>query len=109
MELKIGRFGEFFQCQNIKEHQFPKNFKEYQVALEKYVDKYTPQIAGRKCEVCDKDLIVRVSKSSLKPYIACPEYKVGNKHTVTNIELDEVDTAAMPKKSGGKRFFKKKK
>jgi|GEM_PF-6352973 len=108
MELKVGRFGEFFQCQAVREHQFPKNFKEHQAAVDKYVDKYTPQIAGRKCEVCDKDLIVRVSKSSLKPYIACPDYKVGNKHTVTNLELDEIDAAAMPKKAGGKRFFKKK-
>jgi len=85
MELKAGRFGEYFQCLNVKEHRFPKNFREYNAALKEAQEKFADQAKGKKCEECSKDLIVRVSKSSLKPYIACPDYKVGNKHTVTNV------------------------
>jgi DNA topoisomerase I len=90
MELKIGRFGEYYQCLAFREHQFPKNFREYEKALAEAQAKYTHQAEGKKCEVCGKDLIVRASKSSLKPYIACPEYKVGNKHTVMNIDLKDI-------------------
>jgi DNA topoisomerase I len=84
-ELKIGRFGEYYQCLSHKEHIFPKNFKEYNEALILAKEKFAPQLDGRVCEVCNKPLIVRVSKSSLKPYIACSEYMVGNKHTVTDV------------------------
>jgi DNA topoisomerase-1 len=87
MELKIGRFGEYFQCQSIKEHQFPKNYKEYNKTIAEARVKYASQVEGKKCEECGKDLIVRVSKSSLNPYLACPEYKVGNKHTVTAVNF----------------------
>jgi DNA topoisomerase-1 len=82
MELKIGRFGEYYQCLTHKEHIFAKNFREYEVAIAEAKVKFADQVKGKTCELCGKDLIVRVSKSSLKPYIACPEYKVGNKHTV---------------------------
>lgn len=84
-ELKLGRFGEYYQCLNVREHQFPKNFKEYGEALIENTAKYQDQTSGKKCTECEKDMIVRVAKSSLKPYIACPEYRVGNKHTITNI------------------------
>jgi hypothetical protein len=30
-------------------------------------------------------LIVRFSKATLNSYIACPDYKVGNKHTVLSV------------------------
>lgn len=84
-ELKLGRFGEYYQCLVEQKHQFPKNFREYAVALLENTAKYENQTEGKKCTECDKDMIVRVAKSSLKPYIACPEYRVGNKHTITNI------------------------
>lgn len=82
MELKIGRFGEYYQCMDHKEHIFAKNFREYEIALREARSVYNKQTEGKICTECKKDLIVRVSKSSLKPYIACPDYQVGNKHTV---------------------------
>lgn len=82
MELKAGRFGDYFQCLEVKEHRFPKNFREYEQALKIATEKYQKETVGKKCEKCGKDLVVRVSKSSLNPYIACPDYKVGNGHTV---------------------------
>ncbi len=85
MELKIGRFGEYFQCLSAKEHIFPKNFKEYAAAFASAQENFVPQLNGRLCEICKKPLVVRVSKSSLKPYIACADYMVGNKHTVTDV------------------------
>ena len=87
MELKIGRFGEYYQCLKHKEHIFAKNFREYEAALKVAKEKYASQAEGKTCEVCGKPLIVRVSKSSLKPYISCPDYKVGNKHTVLPINF----------------------
>ncbi|NJS41688.1 type I DNA topoisomerase, partial [Candidatus Gracilibacteria bacterium] len=85
MDLKIGRFGEYFQCKATREHQFAKNYKEYESALQNAHQEFDSQTKGLKCQECNKALIVRVSKSSLNPYIACPEYRVGNKHTVTNV------------------------
>jgi ssDNA-binding Zn-finger/Zn-ribbon topoisomerase 1 len=85
MELKIGRFGEYFQCLATHQHQFPKNFREYEQALSLATKEYESQAKGQICQECGKDMIVRVSKSSLKPYIACPDYRVGNKHTITNV------------------------
>jgi DNA topoisomerase-1 len=85
MVQKLGRFGEYYQCEAVKEHIFPLNFIEYSKVLSESKEKYKDQLIGKKCEECKKPLIVRVSKSSLKPYIACEEYKVGNKHTVTDI------------------------
>ena len=102
MELKIGRFGEYFQCVVTHEHQFPKNFKEYEAALKDALVKYQDQTSGKVCVVCGQGLIVRVSKASLKPYIACKEYRVGNKHTITNIDFPEGD----PNASKGKRVSK---
>ncbi len=87
MELKLGRFGDYFQCKTHIEHKFPKNFKEYNIALAAAQTEYNTQALGKVCEVCKKDLIVRVSKSSLNPYIACPEYAVGNKHTVMAVNF----------------------
>ncbi len=102
MVLKIGRFGEYFQCQEHAEHQFPKNFREYIVALDEAREKFNVQLQNRKCEVCEKDLIVRVSKASLKTYIACPDYKVGNNHTVAPISLGECPRCALAKRTGNK-------
>lgn len=85
MTLKIGRFGEYFQCLETREHQFAKNYKEYEAAVSTAYQKFHTQTFGQKCAVCAKDLIVRVSKASLKPYLACPEYKVGNNHTVMEV------------------------
>lgn len=87
MVLKIGRFGEYFQNPNHPESIYPKNFREYEVAINEARVTYADQTKGKKCEICKKDLIVRVSKASLKPYIACPDYKVGNKHTVMAVNF----------------------
>jgi DNA topoisomerase I len=87
MSLRIGRFGEYFQCATHKEHMFPKNFREYEVALVEAHANFDHQVVGKTCDECKKDLIVRVSKSSLNTYIACPDYKVGNKHTVTSVNF----------------------
>jgi DNA topoisomerase-1 len=87
MDLKIGRFGEYYQCQVHKEHAFPKNFREYEEALKVARELYENQAKGKHCSECGKELIVRVSKSSLKPYIACSDYQVGNQHTVKPISL----------------------
>jgi DNA topoisomerase-1 len=102
MELKAGRFGEYFQCLDIKEHRFPKNFREYNKVLEESQEKYSKETEGKKCEKCQKDLIVRVSKAKLNPYIACPEYKVGNGHTVTKVSDDK------SKSKGAKKTIKTK-
>jgi DNA topoisomerase-1 len=85
MELKAGRFGQYFQCQDHQEHKFPKNFREQQAALQEARKKFGEQAEGRYCEKCGKELVVRVAKSSLRPYIACPEYKVRNGHTAQNV------------------------
>jgi DNA topoisomerase I len=117
-ELKLGRYGEYFQCQAHKEHQFPKNFREYEKALVESKVQFASQAVGKKCEVCGKDLIVRVSKSSLNPYIACPDYQVGNKHTVTAVNFgpcpkcaeegrtkDKAGVLVMRKGFRGKKFM----
>jgi ssDNA-binding Zn-finger/Zn-ribbon topoisomerase 1 len=85
MTLRLGRFGPYFQCSSVHEHQFPKNFKEYEIELKKAQENFNYLTKDKKCEVCQKDLIVRVSKASLKSYIACPDYRVGNNHTILNI------------------------
>ena len=107
MALRLGRFGEYYQCAEVHEHQFIKNFREYEAALAESKIKYHDQTIGKNCEVCGVPMIVRVSKGGLKPYIACPEYRVGNKHTITNIEFDENDPNAKIGKKP-RRFFKKK-
>lgn len=112
MDIIIGRFGEFFQCSNIKEHQFALNYKEYAIELEKAQKEYSDLTKGLKCEECGDDLIVRVSKSSLKAYIACAKYRVGNKHTVKSIKsiLDPDSTKKQSLKFKKKRkAYKKKK
>jgi DNA topoisomerase-1 len=101
--LKIGRFGEYYQCQDHKEHMFPKNFREYEVAFKEAQEKYGEQVKGKKCAECGKDLIVRVSKSSLKPYLACPEYKVGNNHTVLSISLGKCPKCEEEGRTGDKQ------
>ncbi|MEM1312590.1 MAG: type I DNA topoisomerase [Patescibacteria group bacterium] len=103
MELKIGRFGEYFQCLTHKEHMFAKNFREYEAALQEAREKFTAQTKGKVCDLCGKDLIVRVSKSSLKPYIACPEYKVGNKHTVMPVNYGPCPKCAQEGRTGKKQ------
>ena len=105
MELKAGRFGEYFQCLEVKEHRFPKNFREYNQALKEAQEKYNKETDGKKCEKCGKDLIVRVSKKSLNPYIACPDYKVGNGHTVMKVS----DQQKKPRKKSVKKVRAKKK
>ncbi|MBC7406149.1 MAG: topoisomerase DNA-binding C4 zinc finger domain-containing protein [Candidatus Parcubacteria bacterium] len=109
MELKIGRFGEYFQCLETREHQFAKNFREYNLMLAEAQVLYTNQLEGKICTECDKQMIIRVSKASLKPYIACSEYRVGNKHTITNIILPGQEGKETKPKGAGKfsRFTKK--
>ncbi len=86
MDLRIGRFGEYYQCLEVREHQFPKNFREYEEANLKNQQEYDYLLEKKTCEECGKPLIVRTSRKTLKPYIACPDYKVGNKHTVISIK-----------------------
>ena len=85
MAQKIGPFGQFYQCLDVKAHMFPLNYLEYKAKLDEVQVLYKDQLKGKKCKECGKDMIIRVSKGSLKAYIACAEYKVGNKHTVTDI------------------------
>lgn len=89
MVLKIGQYGEFFQCLKEKSHQFTKNFKEYRQALDQAYQLFHTQTFGKKCSLCQKDLVVKVSKKTLNPYIACPDYKVGNKHTVLQVNYGD--------------------
>lgn len=89
MNIQRGRFGEYYQCTEHAEHQFALNFVEYEKAVVDAYQRFHTQTFGQFCEVCQKQMIVRVSKSTLKPYIACPDYKVGNGHTVTEITLGD--------------------
>lgn len=100
MILKLGRFGEYYQCQGDKSHMFPKNFREYEVALKEAQEKFGDQTKGKKCEDCGKDLIVKVSKKTLNPYISCPEYRVGNKHTVMSVSFGECPKCAKEDRKG---------
>jgi DNA topoisomerase I len=109
MELKIGRFGDYLQCKEVKEHRFAKNYKEYNLALAEATNLYNEQTKGKKCEVCGKDLIVRVSKSTLNPYIACPDYTVGNKHSITSVNFGDCPECKKNNRTGvlvKKRGFK---
>jgi DNA topoisomerase I len=87
MVLKVGRFGEYYQNPNHLEVMYPKNFRELEIAEKEAHLQYDGQAKGQICTECKKELVVRVSKSSLNAYIACTEYKVGNKHTVTSINF----------------------
>jgi DNA topoisomerase I len=100
MVLKLGRFGDYYQCKEHKEHMFAKNYREYNIALEQAHVDYDKQTTGLKCADCNKDLIVRVSKSSLNPYIACSEYKVGNKHTVMAVNFGPCPECEKNKRNG---------
>jgi DNA topoisomerase-1 len=107
MVLKMGRFGEYYQNPNHPECMYPKNFREYEAALQKAQEDFTHLTKGLKCEECGKDLIVRVSKKSLKAYIACPDYKVGNKHMVKS--LKELQGGGSSDEKPKRSFRKKKK
>lgn len=100
MVLKIGQYGEYFQCLQNSKHQFPKNFREYKQILDQAYQLFQTQTFGKKCALCQKDLVVRVSKSTLNPYIACPDYKVGNKHTVMQVHYGECPECQACKRSG---------
>lgn len=102
MELRLGRFGEYLQCTTHKEHMFAKNYREVEAALKKAQEDFKSQAEGKKCEECGKDLIVRVSKSSLNPYIACPDYRVGNKHTVVSVNYGPCPQCAKEGRTGDK-------
>jgi len=86
MVLKMGRFGEYYQNPQQPENMYPKNFREVEVELLRAKNEVGDKINGLKCEDCGKDLIVRVSNSSVRPYVACPDYRVGNKHTIVNFQ-----------------------
>ena len=103
MKQRIGRFGEYYQCQRDKSHMFALNYKEYAATLKESQTFFAAQTKGKTCEVCNKDLIVRVSKNTLNPYIACPEYKVGNKHTVTNVHYGPCPQCAEEGRTGKKQ------
>ena len=85
MNVRLGRFGEYLQCQNDKSHMFALNYREYEASLKEAKALFENQTEGKFCEDCKKQLIVRVSKNTLNPYLACETYKVGNKHTVMNV------------------------
>jgi DNA topoisomerase-1 len=100
MVLRVGRFGEYYQNPNHPEVMYPKNFRELAVAEKEAHEKFDSQAEGLKCEECGKPLIVRVSKSSLNPYIACPDYRVGNKHTVKPVSYGDCPKCKAEGRSG---------
>ncbi|MGL4759749.1 MAG: type I DNA topoisomerase [Patescibacteria group bacterium] len=100
MELKLGRFGDYFQCEKTIEHKFPKNYREYNAALDAARIQYASQTEGKKCEECGEQLIVRVSKSTLNPYIACPKYTVGNKHSILPVNFGPCPECAQNGRQG---------
>lgn len=102
MVLKVGRFGEYFQNPNHPEIMYPKNFRELEIAEKEAHHQYDHQAKGQFCVECKKELIVRVSKSSLNAYIACSDYKVGNKHTVTSINFGPCPQCAEQGRKGKK-------
>jgi DNA topoisomerase I len=87
MVLKLGRFGDYLQCQAVVEHRFKPNYREVESALKLAQESFNDQAIGHKCEDCSKDLIVRVSNSTLNPYIACPDYRVGTKHSIIGVNF----------------------
>lgn len=103
MVLKVGRFGEYYQNPNHPEVMYPKNFRELEIAEKEAHLQYDSQAKGQVCTECKKDLVVRVSKSSLNAYIACPDYKVGNKHTVTSINFGPCPQCAEQGRKGKKQ------
>jgi len=113
MLLKVGRFGEYYQNPDYPEIMYPKNFREVEQAEVEARKQFADQVVGKKCEECGKPLIVRVSKSSLNPYIACPDYKVGNKHTVMSVNYGPCpkcseegrDGVLIKKTSRGRSYF----
>jgi DNA topoisomerase-1 len=100
MILKVGRFGEYYQNPNHPEIMYPKNFREIEVAEKEAKEKFGDQTKDQKCADCGKDLIVRISKASLNPYIACPEYRVGNKHTVMPITYGDCPKCKAESRNG---------
>jgi DNA topoisomerase I len=107
MVLKVGRFGEYYQNPNHPEVMYPKNFRELAIAEKQAQIEYAEQAEGLKCD-CGKDLIVRVSKATLNAYIACPDYRVGNKHTVRAINFGDCPKCEKEARTGKliKRKFK---
>jgi DNA topoisomerase-1 len=106
MVLRVGRFGEYYQNPKHPEVMYPKNFRELAVAEKEAHEKFDSQAEGLKCEECGKPLIVRVSKSSLNPYIACPDYRVGNKHTVMPVTYGDCPKCKAEGRNG--KLIKKK-
>ena len=100
MDLKLGRFGDYFQCKTTVEHKFAKNYREYNVAIEQARSDYAAQIIGKNCEECGDPLIVRVSKSTLNPYIACAKYTVGNKHSIQSVNFGPCPQCQENKREG---------
>lgn len=113
MVLKVGRFGEYYQNPDHPEIMYPKNFKEVEKAEIEARKQFNDQVVGKTCEECKKPLIVRVSKASLNVYIACPDYKVGNKHTVMSVNYgpcpqcqeNKRDGVLVKKSSRGRSFY----
>jgi DNA topoisomerase I len=103
MKQRIGRFGQYLQCQEDKAHMFALNYKEYEATLKESLELFGSQTSGQNCEECKKEMIVRVSKNTLNPYIACAEYKVGNKHTVTNVHYGPCPQCAEEGRGGKKQ------
>jgi DNA topoisomerase-1 len=100
MVLKVGRFGEYYQNPNHPESIYPKNFREVEAALAIATEQFKDQIVGKVCDECQKPLIVRVSKATLNTYIACPDYKVGNKHTVLSVNYGPCPKCANEGRNG---------
>jgi DNA topoisomerase I len=61
MIQRLGRFGEYYQCEAVKEHMFPLNYLQYNLALQEAQLMYGEQTRGRTCAECGKGLIVRMS------------------------------------------------
>jgi DNA topoisomerase I len=100
MTLKLGKFGEYLQCNTNADHKFKANYRAINDALLQAQTDYNPQLANHMCELCSKPLIVRVSNSSLNPYIACPDYRVGTKHTIKSVNFGPCPKCLENKRDG---------
>jgi DNA topoisomerase I len=118
--LKLGRFGEYWQSEDDPSKMYPKMFKEI-AAIEEQIEKdYGDKVKGLISTVSKKPLILRVSKSSLNPYVATEDYRVGSPEKAISIDklnekgwtqsvVDELFTTKSTGRSfGKKRSFAKK-
>jgi DNA topoisomerase I len=121
LSLRLGRFGEYWQNDEIAELKYPKFFREIEQALKANNELYGDKIKGLFSPVSKEPLLIRISKKSLNAYVATEKYTVGSPEKAVNIEkLNELGWTQKtvdqlysqknePKKGGFKRRFSKRK